>query len=122
MDRILSLFSEPEGKMMEQLLPEQFQELESFLIWALNAERERSVKRHSSTMSELRAFYDAMIARLQEILDFLNGFSQDNAPAHVKRLSLLTLSLAEVAPAVENFRQPGVVDGYDYSRFISLHD
>jgi hypothetical protein len=108
--------------MMERQLPEQFQELESFLSWALNTERERSLKRHSSTMSEIRAFYDAMIARLEEILDFLNGFSQESAPAHVKRLSLLTLSLAEIAPAVENFRQPGVVDGYDYSRFIPLHD
>ena len=107
---------------MEQVLPEQFQQLEPFLSWALNTERERSVKRHSSTMSELRVFYNAMITRLQEILDFLNGFSQDNAPAHVKRLSLLTLSLAEIAPAVENFRQPGVVDGYDYSRLIPLHD
>src|SRR5262245_41466817 len=108
--------------MIERLLPEQFRELESFLSWALTTERERSVKRHNTTMSELRAFYDAMIARLQEILDFLHGFSQENAPADVKRLSLLTLSLAEIAPAVENFRQPSVVDGYDYSRFIPLHD
>jgi hypothetical protein len=122
MEHVLSLFNEAKGKLMEQLLPEQFRELESFLSWALNTERERSIKRHSSAMSEIRAFYDAMIARLQEILDFLNGFSQDNAPAHIKRLSLLTLSLAEIAPAVENFSQPGVVDGYDYSRFIPLHD
>ena len=122
MDRVLSLFREANGQMMEPLLPEQFHELESFLSWALNTEHERSVKRHSSTMSELRAFYDAIIARLQEMLDFLNGFSQDNAPAPVKRLSLLTLSLAEIAPAVENFKQQGVVDGYDYSRFIPMHN
>jgi hypothetical protein len=34
----------------------------------------------------------------------------------------MTLSLAEVAPAVENFGQPGVVDGYEYTRFVPVHD
>lgn len=107
---------------MEQLLPEQFQELESFLGWALNTERERSFKRHNTPMSDINAFYDAMIAHLEDILDFLNSFAEDNAPAQAKLLSLLTLSLAEIAPAVENFHQQDVVDGYDYSRFIPVHD
>jgi len=30
--------------------------------------------------------------------------------------------LAEVAPAVENFGQPSVVQGYDVARFIPVHD
>jgi hypothetical protein len=34
----------------------------------------------------------------------------------------LTLSLAEVALAIENFNQPSVIDGYDFTRFIPLHD
>ena len=45
-----------------------------------------------------------------------------SAPDDVKRLFFMTLSLAEVAPAVENFGQPGVVDGYEYTRFVPVHD
>jgi hypothetical protein len=107
---------------MEPSLPGQFRQLESFLSWACSTEHERAAKRHATSMSEINAFYDVMTARLEEILDFLNRFAEETAPADVKRLSLLTLSLAEVAPAVENFRQQGVVDGYDYSRFIPVHD
>jgi len=52
----------------------------------------------------------------------LDGFTLDNTPEDVRRLFLLTMSLAEVAPAVENFGQPSVIDGYDFSRFIPVHD
>lgn len=103
-------------------LPEQFQQLEPFLSWALATECERTAKRHASTMAEIRAFYDAMLARLGETLALLDNFSQEEVPEDVNRLFLLTLSLAEIAPAVENFGQPGVVDGYDFSRFIPVHD
>jgi len=106
----------------ERELPEQFQQLAPFLDWALPTERERSAKRHGSSITEIRAFYDAMVARIAEILTFLNDFAPEGVPADVNRLFLLTLSLAEIAPCVENFGQPGVIDGYDYSRFIPLHD
>jgi hypothetical protein len=108
--------------MTERQLPDQFQQLEPFLPWALATERERTAKRHASSIAEIRAFYDAMVSRLGEILTFLNEFSLEDVPADVNQLFFLTLSLAEVAPAVENFGQPGVVDGYDFSRFIPIHD
>jgi hypothetical protein len=108
--------------MTERQLPEQFQQLEPFLSWALATERERTARRHASSIAEIRAFYDAMVVRLGEILTFLNEFSLEDVPADVNQLFFLTLSLAEVAPAVENFGQPGVVDGYDFSRFIPIHD
>jgi hypothetical protein len=38
-------------------------------------------------------------------------------PDDARRLFLLTLSLAEVAPAIELFSQVSVVDGYDINRF-----
>jgi len=103
-------------------LPDQFRDLEPLLTWALPSERKRSAKRHASSMDDLRAFYDAMLPRMVDILDFLNGFSPDNVPAEVNRLFLMTLSLAEIAPAIENFGQPAVLDGYDFSRFIPVHD
>ena len=108
--------------MAERQLPAQFQQLEPFVNWALATERERTAKRHSTSMADIRAFYDAMVAQLGEVLTYLNDFSEEGTPDDVKRLFFLTLSLAEIAPAVENFGQPGVVDGYDFSRFIPLHD
>ena len=104
------------------LLPEQFRDLEPLLSWALSSERERSAKRHTGSMAKLRAFYDAMIPRMPDILEFLNGFLLHGIPADVNRLFLMTLSLAEIAPAIENFGQPAVLDGYDFFRFIPVHD
>jgi hypothetical protein len=54
------------------------------------------------------------------VFAYLNQFSLETLPAEAQRLLDLTLSLAEVAPAVECFRQPLVVDGYEASRFIPV--
>jgi hypothetical protein len=108
--------------MAEHQLPEPFQDLEPYLAWSLPTERERSAKRQSSTMAEIKAFYGAMLARMEEILPYLAQFSLENIPGEVQRLFFLALSLAEVAPAVENFGQPSVVQGYDVARFIPVHD
>jgi len=108
--------------MVERQLPEPFQDLESYLAWSLPTERERSAKRQASTLAEIKAFYDAMLARLEEVLSYLGQFPLENIPEDVQRLFFLALSLAEVAPAIENFGQPRVVEGYDIARFIPVHD
>ncbi|MGH7966423.1 MAG: hypothetical protein ACRERD_32130 [Candidatus Binatia bacterium] len=108
--------------MAERRLPAPFHDLELYLAWALPTERERSAKRQASTMTEIKAFYDAMMVRMEEVLSHLAQFSPENVPADVQRLFYLTLSLAEVAPAVENFGQPSVIDGYDAARFIAGDD
>ena len=106
----------------QKRLPEAFRDLGTYLEWALPTERERTAKRHASSMQEIRGFYDAMVGRLEEILQHLSRFSLENVPDDTNTLLLLTMSMAEVAPAVENFGQPDVVDGYHWSRFIPLHD
>jgi len=103
--------------MPESLLPAAFRDLEPWLAWSLETEKERSDKRQASTMEELRAFYDAMVARMEEVMAYMEQFSLDSMPVDVHRLFLLMLSLAEVAPAIEQFGQPSVVDGYDVKRF-----
>ncbi len=105
-----------------RLLPEQFRDLAPFLEWALATEPERSAKRQASPMEEINAFYQAIFSRMKDILPFLDQFTAENAPDDVWRLFHLTLSLAEVAPAVENYGQPSVVDGYDVTRFVENHE
>ena len=108
--------------MSERLLPESFQDLEPFAAaWSLATEKERNRRRVSSTMEEIQAFYAAVLPRMEMIIAYLNQFPLETMPAEAQRLFYLTFSLAEVAPAVELFKQPGVVDGYDAARFVPVH-
>jgi hypothetical protein len=102
--------------MPESGLPEAFHDLEPWLAWCLATEKERSDKRQASSQAELQAFYDALLARMDDIFAYLERFRLDDLPAEAQRLFLLSLSLAEVAPAIEQFGQPQVVDGYDIRR------
>lgn len=107
--------------MAETRLPAQFRDLERWMAWSLATEQERSDKRQASTMTEIQAFYAAMLARMEEVLQYLEQFALDALPEDATRLFYLTLSLAEVAPAVEQFGQPSVVDGYDVKRLVTQH-
>ena len=103
--------------MADHQLPEGFRDLEPWLGWSLATERERSAKRQASNMEDLKACYDALLARMEDVLAYLEQLPLDAIPPDAERLFYLTLSLAEIAPAVELFGQPSVVDGYDISRF-----
>jgi len=105
----------------KSLLPAQFHDLEPWLAWSLATEQERSARRQASTMEDIKAFYDVMLARMDEVLPYLEQFSVDALPEDATRLFYLVLALAEVAPAVEQFGQPSVVDGYDVKRIIVQH-
>lgn len=102
--------------MTERQLPEPFHDLEPYLGWSLPTARERRAKREASPMREITTFYEALLPRMEEILSHLDRFSPEDAPGDVQRLLLLTLSLAEVAPAVEWYGSPRI-EGLDVSRF-----
>jgi hypothetical protein len=59
---------------------------------------------------------------MEEVLPYLEQFPLDALPEDVTRLFYLTLALAEVAPAVEQFGQPSVVEGYDIRRVVVQHN
>jgi hypothetical protein len=105
--------------MAECQLPKPFHDLVPYLGWSLPTERERSVKRQSSTMAEINAFYHAMLPRMDEILTYLEQYPPDNVPADVQRLFFLTLSLAKIAPAVEMYGEPNA-EGLDALRLMNV--
>lgn len=106
-----------------RLLPEEFADLEPLAgHWALATETERNRQRLASPMSEVQALYDTLLPRMEAVLGYLGQFPLDALPEDAERLFRLTLSLAEVATAVENFRQTSVVDGYDCARLEFCHD
>lgn len=91
-------------------LPADFADLEPFADWALDTWRERYEKRLDSTMAEMQAFYDAMMPRLAEILDYCDAFDLDDLPDDARNLLLLAFSLCEASFPVEAWRQPRVPD------------
>jgi hypothetical protein len=101
-------------------LPDEFDDLTSHLGWALASQQERCRARQSATQAELQFFYDVMMPRMEAVLQYLARFRIDDFPADVGNLFHMTLSLAEIAPAIENFGQPQVVDGYDVFRFLPV--
>lgn len=104
--------------MTDPILPADFAELRPFAAnWSLATTAERTRKRHASDMREIRTFYDAAFPRAAAALQYLNSIPYDDKmDAADRNLMNLFLSLSEVATAVEWYRQPQVVDGYDPAR------
>lgn len=103
-------------------LPAGFDDLEKFAAWAIQTESQRSAKRSHSTQSEIVQFHDAMLERFEAIIAYLNQFPLDAMPDEARSLFLLLMSLAEVAPAVDCYGQPRVIDGFDPERFLPVED
>ena len=104
--------------MSSRLLPEPFADLEGFANdWALATESERVAKRYASSMAELQSFYDAMLPRVEAMLEHLNRFSLEGLPEPEQRLLYLTFSLAEASLPVEIFGEPQVPYGFDPARY-----
>ena len=104
--------------MTQQLLPSAFADLEQYADWALGSEAERLQKRLASSMEEIQGFYSTMLGRIEEALEYLNGFPLDELPEAEQRLLNMTLSLAEVWVAVELYKRPNHPFGLDMRRFV----
>ena len=102
-------------------LPPDFAELRPFEEkWALATEAERQSARLAAEMDDIKAFYAAMQARIDDILSLLAEQDPASLGDDMKPLFYLTLSYCEVAPAVELFRQPAVVDGFEPRRLVRV--
>ena len=110
-----------EHAMAEAPLPEAFEDLAPWADWALEPERARMAKKVASSMEELRAFYDAVMPRLEAIIAYLDGLPAGERPAPAHRLYLLTLSLVEVANLVELYKQREVIEACDPLHFNPQH-
>lgn len=108
--------------MANERLPTGFEDLEALTgAWALLTQNERSKKRRSSSMEEVRAFYDAVLPRTEAIIEYLNQFSLDRIPEEARPLLHLAFSLAEVAPFVEIYGDLRVPDSFEETRFVAVH-
>jgi hypothetical protein len=103
------------------ILPEKFQDLEPIAgVWSLATETARNRQRLASSMEEMTRFSETLLPRLDEIFEYLDQFAVDKLPdAASKNLFYLTLSLAEVAPALETYGQQRVIDGLHAERVVA---
>jgi hypothetical protein len=100
------------------LLPPGYETLEPYLdTWILADSRARAEKRVSTAYSDIKEFYDAMLPLAPQALCYLADYQLGALDQAQERLLKLLLSLAEIGPAVEWYRQPTVVDGLDARRF-----
>lgn len=102
-------------------LPEAFQNLQPFVAdWALGTPSERQRRRLGSYTPQLRAFYEAIMPQMADILAFLDQYPLGELPEEHLGLYWLSLSLAEVAPHIELYRgDPGVPYAFEEARLIS---
>ena len=107
---------------MTQVFPAGFEALEPYAGWSLKSESERIKRRQASIYAEIGAFRDAVLPELEKIFGHLGNASLDALSVEDERLLCLVLSLAEVAPALEFYRQPSVIDGFDPLRFMPVED
>ncbi len=93
------------------MLPAQFSELEPYApTWALPTVTERYQARLDSDMEAMTAFYDAMVARADEAITYLDGFELDDFTDEQLHLLWMLCSLSAVGFAVDCFKQPAVPD------------
>mgnify|MGYP003340016106 CR=1 FL=1 len=79
-------------------LPAGFSDLERFVAeWALPNEKERYLKLHASTLPQLKAFYDAMLPRMDAVMEFLKTQPVEGMAPDAQALFHLAMTFSETA-------------------------
>lgn len=98
-------------------LPAQFSDLEPFVEkWAVEPLSRRQQARLASTLDELKEFYDALMPRGDEAIEYLNSFNLERMPRDARLLLNLMLSLMEIAHSVELWGRVDQPDAFLFER------
>ena len=98
--------------MPDALLPEEFSHLLPFVEqWDLPDITTRYKRRLGSSMEDMQAFNDAIVACAEDVKAYLDAKSFDDYTDADRRLARLMFSFAIVAQSVEIYKQPNVPDG-----------
>ena len=108
--------------MSQTALPAAFADLEPWRDWARTTPDARQARRLAASRPELKAFYEAMMPRLQDILEAVDAYPLGGLPSDLRPLFNMALALAEIAPHIELYGgSPGVPYAFEESRFIARH-
>lgn len=103
-------------------LPGAFEDLLPFMDWSLPTELERNTRRWSASLDESQQFYDAMIKRGPEALEYLGQFALDTISGADRNLLNMCLALAECSATIEMYGEPRPKYVFPIARFVPTHD
>ena len=84
-----------------------FSDLKEFMDeWGYADAHLRLNKRSNAGFSDIKKFYDAIVPRLEEIIEFLNQFPVDDIPEEYRPLAYLALAACEVDDPVNIWNSP----------------
>lgn len=84
------------------MLPKGFEALVPYLdYWDVMTMAGRWERRATASMSEIRRFYDDMLAHADAAMDLISRYSFDEMPEDVARLARLLLALMSAAVGIE---------------------
>lgn len=108
---------------MSITLPKPFETLEPFAEkWALPTQNQRQRQRIGSSRGELKAFYDAILPLISDIITYADRFPLGQLPPEAQPVFNMALSLAEIAPHIELYGGTAKVPhSFDENRFIAEH-
>lgn len=86
--------------------------------WGLPSTEKRLAKRLSSDMEEIRSFYDAMLPRLPEFIEYLNQFPLNAIPEDAHQLAWASLAMCEIDNAINKWHHTTLDTGIDITRMI----
>lgn len=87
---------------LTNLLPPAFAELQPFVAhWACRTTNERVAARSTLPQAEIRAFYDAMVPRLDEAIDYIDSIGLHALTPEAETLTQLVLGLGQASIAIE---------------------
>jgi hypothetical protein len=83
-------------------LPEGFTDLEPWVAeWALPTEEQRYHRLLAQSIDQVRAFYDAMLPRAPQVIEYLSRFPLDGIAGSDRVLHDLLLTFVETAHPIE---------------------
>lgn len=106
----------------EMVVPAGFEDLARLSRWALPTADQRTKARREASGVDLREFYDAVLPRVEAILDECDRFALGELPESHQGIFNIALSMAEIAPHVEFYRgATGVPYAFAEDRFVAVH-
>jgi hypothetical protein len=105
--------------MTEAPLPPPFADLSRYVgDWALPSEKARFEKRVGSSLQDVRSFNDAMYARIDDIIVYLNQFPLDAIPPEAQTLLTLARAYMETSHPVDlGWSTTDLEDAFPSARF-----
>ncbi|MDE8652008.1 hypothetical protein [Novosphingobium album (ex Liu et al. 2023)] len=107
---------------MTAILPPGFEDLLPFIDWARPTELERNSRRWSASLEESQAFYDTMLGRGPDALEYLGQFALADIAGADRTLLDMCLALAECSATIEMYGEPRPKYVFPIARFVPTHD